>query len=262
MNEPILDRVIWLVFSVGLAILSGVTLAYVEQIYQYAPSDKKWWYFLRNTWFNNIVRFFYAVCIPAIALFSQGVLTYRGLGFKPFPWSPTVSENGKNWLIWQQDFEALVLILILSGIVLACGLRSSGGYRFGQKTNIWTSLMLATRESFIDQVHWAFYRELFVTIWGVAFGSWIVMGPLSVELLLNPATWTRVKNAPGITSLTINCGILFASTILFIQTQNLWLMLVMEFILRMLFSRAMSPSKRLQRPNHDNAVRINTVGIT
>ncbi|TFG71492.1 MAG: hypothetical protein E4H27_04495, partial [Anaerolineales bacterium] len=234
MNEPILDRVIWLVFSVGLAILSAVTLAYVEQIAQRVPSDKKWWYFLLNPWLNHSLRFVYAICIPAIALFAQGALTYRGLGFKPFPWMPFVSGSGDKWLVWLNDSETMFLILFLTGLVLAYGLQSSGGNRSEHKPNIGTSLITASRESLIDQIHWAFYRELCVTFWGVALGSWIVMVPLSIELLLNPATWTKVKNVQGRTSLIAHSGILFASTILFIQTQNLWLMLMLEFTLRML----------------------------
>jgi len=240
LNESIGDRGSWVAVSIGIAVFSSVMLAYLEQNDQRAPLDKKWWYFLRNPWFHNILRFFYAVSIPSIALFS-GLLTYRGLGFKPLPWSPAVAQNGAIWLMWQHDTETAFVVIVTTWIIMAYGLRTLGKHRgIYQRPGDATSFVLAVRESIIDQIHWAFYRELCIIIWGIARGSWVVIVPLSIELSLNPATWTRIKHERGTTSLIIKCGILFASTILFIQTQNLWLMLIMEFVLRVLFAWAIT----------------------
>ena len=167
MNASILDRVIWLVFSVGLAILSAVTLAYVSQIAQRAPMDKKWWSLLLNPWLQDSLRLVYAICIPAIALFAQGALTYRGLGFKAFPRTANVAGMDSSSSLWANDIETMVIILVLTGLVIAYGLQSSGGKRIGHKPDIGTSLIAASRESLIDQIHWAFYRELCVTLWGI-----------------------------------------------------------------------------------------------
>ncbi len=227
MNESISNRGSWVAVSIGIAVFSSVMLAYLEQNYQRDLLDKKWWYVLRQPWLNNVLRFIYAFSLPSIALFS-GLLTYRGLGFKSLPWSPAAAQNREIWLIWQHDIETAFVVIIVTWIVMAYGLRSLGKHKgSAQRPGGATSIVLAVRESIIDQIHWTFYREFCIIIWGIARGSWVVIVPLSIELWLNPATWTRIKDEWGTTSLIINSGLLFASTILFIQTQNLWLMLIM-----------------------------------
>ena len=167
------------------------------------------------------------------------------MGLKHFPWSPSVPEGQTIWLTWQHDIEKSIVVLMFTGIILTLGLRSIGmNWKF-PRPGFLTVLASSLQESIIDQVHWAFYRELCIRVWGITRGSWIVMIPLSLELLLNPATWTRIKDQRGINTLVVNSGILIASTMLFMQIQNIWLMLCMEFALRMMFARVYVASKRL-----------------
>ena len=237
MNDFIIDRVIWIALSVGIAILSGVVLAYMKQHDQRVTSENTWRSIFRNDWLINILRLLYAVSLPAIALFTQGVLSYRGLGIKFLPWTATVRPNDNMWVVWQHDIESTIVVIILTWLVLTFGLRAVSSRITHQWSKVAAITVSAIRESIIDQVHWSFYRELCIYIWGIANGSWIVVLPLSIELLLNPATWSNINNEVQVTKRIITCGIFLASTILFIQTQNLWVMVVMEIVLRVIFAR-------------------------
>ena len=207
MSASLLDQCIWVALSVGIAILAGVMNAYAKQMVQRTPADKKWLAILRTPWFIDTLRLLYAISIPALALFFSGILSYRGLGLKPFPWSQQSSEGQTLWLTWQQDFEKTVVVCGLTYLILNMGLRSAGSSKNNPRPGLLTATLSGLQESIIDQVHWTFYRELCIRIWGIARGSWIVAIPLSVELFLNPATWTRLKDQRGINSLVVNCGI-------------------------------------------------------
>jgi hypothetical protein len=236
LTNAILDRVIWIALSVGIAILTGVTSAYLELQFHRAPAGKRWWDFLRQPWFTQSLRLIYALGIPAFALFWQGLLTYRGMGFKAFPWTSSVIQDDARWTVWQHDIEMTCLVTLITWLILHVGVKSSSDHHEYPRPDFISSILTAIRESLIDQVHWAFYRELCIILWGLASGSWIVILLLSAELLFNPITWTKIKHQRGIQALAIKSGILFASTILFIETQNIWLMGCMEFTLTMLFS--------------------------
>ena len=232
MNESIIDRGLWVALSTGIAILAGVFYAYLEQKAQpTSPEHKK---FAPDPWMVNSLRLIYAVSIPALALFTQGSLTYRGLGLKPFPWSAMASIGRSPWRTWQMDVEATVVVMFLTWIIFYLGFRSAG-YRKTQSLR-WSSIANAFREGVIDQVHWAFYRELFVYFLGIGVGSWLGIMPILAECLLNPGTWTRLKNTHSRTALIFAGGLLVASLVLFIQTQNLWLMVGYEVATRLVFS--------------------------
>jgi hypothetical protein len=222
-----------------------VLKAYAEFIYQKAPEPAKWWHFGLNPVFVDSSRLLYATCIPAAALFLQGVLTYRGLGFKAFPWSSAAVDHQVTWAVWQGDSEQTVWVTAVTWLLLSLGLRASSVVYKQYKPGTLVSALSGAQETIIDQAHWAFYRELCIVLCGISYGAWIVAVLLSVELLLNPATWTRIKNQEGINSLAVNSGIFITSTILYLHTQNLWLMLLMEFILRLLFARVFAALKRL-----------------
>lgn len=232
MNESIIDRGIWVALSTGIAILAGVLYAYLEQKAQQSSPNSKT--FDPDPWIVHSLRMIYAVSLPALALFTQGSLTYRGLGLKPFPWSATASIGDTPWRIWQLDAEATVTMILVTWVIFYLGFRSAG-YRKAQSFHA-SSIKNALRESVINQVHWAFYRELFVYFMGIAVGSWLGIIPSLAEALLNPGTWTRLKNRHERTSLVFTSGLFIASLVLFIQTQNLWLMLLYEIATRLVFS--------------------------
>ena len=245
MSTSLLDQGILVALSVGIAILAGVVSAYLEQTYDRDPTKLKWWDFMRKRWVIDTLRLLYAIIIPAIALLLQGTLSYRGLGLKPFPWAPSVTDRQAFITAWQKDVEFTLMVLAVCWIILTLGLRSVAGFRNYAKPGIPAAALSSIYESIINQVHWAFYRALSIAIWGIASGSWVVVIPIVLELFLNPATWTRLKDQRGINVLIVNSGIFLCSTILFLQTQNLWVMLCLDFVLRMIFARVLMASKRL-----------------
>jgi hypothetical protein len=252
LTASLIDQGIWVSLSVGIAILAGVFNAYIDQTSKRTPKLEKWYVILSNPSFRDALRLIYAISIPAVALFSQGILSYRGLGLKPLPWSTSVTDRKTLLLTWQNDLELTILLLISNWIILSLGLRS---FRINYpKPGFINGIIPSIQESLIEQVHWAFYRELCITIWGIAVGSWITVIPVLLELVLNPATWSRIKSQKGVNSLVANSAIFISSTMLYIQTQNLWLMLCFDMLFRWMFAKIFCTSKSLQRSNNDNSM--------
>ncbi|MDF1512763.1 MAG: hypothetical protein P1S60_03020 [Anaerolineae bacterium] len=237
MTPAIVDRSIWVALSTGLAILFTVLYAFMDQVNARHSAVRKWWELVRSPGFIKILRLLYATSIPAVALFTQGALTYRGLGLKSLPRTQIAAQASNSWQTWQADAEVSATVCFVTFFILTAGIRRSGTHRPGDSPDPIMVIGNSFYEGFVNQIHWAFYRELFIFLWGIAFGSWLVVIPLTLELLLNPANWSEFKDQHGITRRLIQTAIFVASTIQFIQTQNLWLMLIADMLLRMSFYR-------------------------
>jgi hypothetical protein len=79
-------------------------------------------------------------------------------------------------------------------------------------------------------VHWAFYREPFVLLWGLSLGTWAGLLPVAFEAGINPARWDDLRVPPHGRDLLIRVGLAIVGALLFLETQNLWLAILMDAV--------------------------------
>jgi len=167
------------------------------------------------------------VGIPAMALLWRGALTERGLGLKSLPWSSSPALSSTTLADWAKDIGWAISIALGAWAVLLIG-----DYRVkrivGTATRRQHKVSIALREATYHQIHWAFYREPFVLLWGIPTGTWAGLIPLTFETLTNPARWAEL-NAPHTgRALLIRAALAVVSVLIYIQTQNLWLALLVD----------------------------------
>jgi len=85
------------------------------------------------------------------------------------------------------------------------------------------------REAAYHEIHWAFYRNAPVLAWGAYGGVWGGLALVVLEAALNPA-WRAGLAAPQRAPAQLLRGALaVVSGALFLQTQNLWLALILHW---------------------------------
>ena len=179
-------------------------------------------------WIIHPLRLLYAVGIPAMALLWRGALTPSGLGLKPFFWAADqmLSTAPGSLDNWARDLGWTCAFAIGFWVLVAIADRTTKSLSPSRETR--RSLGEALREAVYHQAHWAFYREPFVLLLGVGMGTWAGLLPVAGEALLNPARWTDLQSPARGRNLLIRVGLAVLSAMLFIQTQNIWLMLLAD----------------------------------
>jgi hypothetical protein len=180
-----------------------------------------------SPWLVQPLRFVYGIGIPALVLFTQGSLSSRGMGLKPLPWgapqldasgpaSPTVGD-------WASDLGWVVLLVLVIWAAVAAGLAHAKPAASAPSSgrSYWA---VALREATYYQVHWAFYREPFVVLWGAATGVWLAALPVLLELVVSPTFWesARAGREPYARRLLLRGGLFVAGGLLYLKTGNLW----------------------------------------
>ena len=238
-ETALLERWVWLNVSLVIALLASALRWFLERphLQKYLGADavpsadavptsyRAVW---EMPWIIHPLRLLYAVGIPALALLWRGVLTPSGLGLKPFFWATdqTLSTLSGSWDSWVRDlgwtcaFAGGFWVLVL--------LADRAAKRLSPPRKTRHSLSAALREAVYHQAHWAFYREPFVLLLGVGMGAWAGLLPIAGEALLNPARWTDLQSPARGRDLLIRVGLAVLSAMLFIQTQNIWLMLLAD----------------------------------
>ncbi len=193
-------------------------------------------------WIIHPLRLLYAVGIPAAALLWRGVLTSSGLGLKPFFWAadqalPAVSAPALSgsWDSWVRDLGWTCAFA--GGFWALIAIADKTAKRLSPPRVTRRSLSVALREAVYHQAHWAFYREPFVLLLGVGMGAWAGLLPVAGEALLNPARWTDLQSRTRGRDFLIRVGLAMLSAMLFIQTQNIWLMLLADMSLAWLLGQ-------------------------
>lgn len=190
-------------------------------------------------WTYQIARMVYAVGIPALALFWRGALTSTGLGLQPFFWTENASLNPSRagWDNWAHDIGWTCASA--AGVWLLVTIGDYSSTRFsGHRPAKRHSLGLALREAIYHQTHWAFYREPFVLLWGSELGAWAGLIPVAGEAIVNPYRWTDLQSPDRGRDLVIRTGLAVMSAVLYVQTQNIWPVLVADTILVWLLGHA------------------------
>lgn len=229
-ETALLERWVWLNISLVIALLASALRWFLERPHlqkhlgldaALTPYHAVW----DIPWIIQPLRLLYAVGIPALALLWRGVLTPSGLGLKPFFWAADQAASG-NWDTWVRDLGWTCAFAGGFWVLVALADRATRHLSSPHTTR--RSLGMALREAVYHQAHWAFYREPFVLLLGVGMGAWAGLLPVAGEALLNPARWTDLQYPTRGRDLLIRTGLAILSAMLFIQTQNIWLMLLAD----------------------------------
>ncbi len=227
------ERWLWLIVSFGITLLVvGVRLAQdLAQKRDGSPALPRL-ITPKSPWIQ-LLRFLYTVGIPALALLWRGALTERGLGLKPIHWTAAVASN---WTSWAADIGWACALSLGTGAVLWLGNLSRTQQtppsndiaRNQTPPQIQHRPDIALREALFHQVHWAFYREPFVLLWGAPVGAWLGLLLVALEAIINPIHWSALRSPARGRILIIRIGIAIMSTMLYIQTQNLWVAILAD----------------------------------
>lgn len=228
--EPILERWVWLIASLGIAILAAaIQWLLSERIREGRMKPPS----ALAIWLLHALRLLYAVGIPAAALLWRGVLTPTGLGLKPF---------AGNWSEWASGIGWTFAVVCTAWAIIKLGLWNSHRLSPHQRHAATRhSSGVALREAVYHQTHWAFYREPFVLLWGVELGTWLGLLLVAFEAALNPNRWLDLQEASQGRDLLVRIGLAIASAILFIATQNLWLMILGDAALGWMLGQTRHP---------------------
>ena len=232
-ENALLERWVWLNISLVIALLASALRWLLERPHLQrhlhtnnspTPYRPIW----DIPWIIHPLRLLYAVGIPSLALLWRGVLTPSGLGLKPFirAADQALSTGPGSWDTWMRDLGWTCAFAAGFWVLVALADRTTG--RLSPPRTTQRSLDVALREAVYHQAHWAFYREPFVLLLGVGMGAWAGLLPVAGEALLNPARWTDLQSPTRGRDLLIRAGLAILSAMLFIQTQNIWLMLLAD----------------------------------
>ncbi len=222
----LLERWFWLAISLTLAIFA-ILLRWIlaRPGSRYAADFHAWLQHPGAIWTIQTARLLYALGIPTLALFWRGALTARGLGLQAAPWRGGLV----NWEDWMRDLgwgvflgAGLWLLVRLSDVMIHRQMSIAANPR-----REWS---VALREAIYHQAHWAFYREPFVLLWGASLGTWAGLLPVAFEAGINPARWEDLRTPARGRDLLIRVGLAVVGALLFLKTQNLWLVILVDAV--------------------------------
>ena len=183
----------------------------------------------------QVLRGLYFLGLPAAALFwGRDAVIGRFLGLKPLV-LPNQIEGGQDallsaaWSAWAYDLGSAAtigvgagLLLFLAALARRRALTGMGSDRTGPSR----SPLLNARETLYHEAHWAFYRNAPIVALGPYWGPWTGLALAGIEALLNPH-WRTSLNSPGSAWQAMSqAALAVVSTLLFLQTQNVWLALL------------------------------------
>ncbi len=201
-----------------------------------------------SPWLLQLARLLYYLGLPFVALvWGQDALVGRLLGLQPLRIPPTLAAGGggvdwaANWLDWIRDAGWTAALGFAAGGLLALGwlayrrahfLTASGPVELGeyQAAGVDSSAWLLLREAVYHEVHWAFYRNAPILLLGTCWGSWMGLVLVGLEALLNPAWRHDLAHPRHAPARLMRFGLAVLSTLLFPLTGNLWLALLLHWM--------------------------------
>lgn len=228
------ERWLWLAGSLLLACL----VSWIGWAIRNMGGSPKVWYSKWCAWrgragLQHTARLLYAVGIPVAALLWRGVLKESALGLKSFPWLPGDSLTHmlpSTWADW------LTNTLWAAGVALGAVALVALAQSYLRRTEspapqARRDLTISLREAVIHEAHWAFYREPFILLWGTETGAWAGVLLALLEAAVNPARWADLREVTASHALLLRAALAISSTLIFLLTQNLWLMLLTHTLL-------------------------------
>lgn len=185
-----------------------------------------------SPWMGEIIRLIYYLGIPFLVAVS-GLLGADLLGISGTDWIPGENVQGFLWEDWARGLGlSAVVVLSVAGVWFVARLvsRTAGIIPVlqGIPGPLWQRLLAAL----YDQIHWAFYRSAPI-LWmdDLYWGTFAGLALILVEAGLNPALWWKLKSPETAGPPLLRLGIAGASSLLFLGTQNLWLMTGVHLVL-------------------------------
>lgn len=186
----------------------------------------------------RVLRFLYYVGIPSAALFwGRDAVVARLLGLKRLELPIQAAPGGNaslstNWADWANDLGWVAVLglgstglLVLATFAYRRALKSVKDLGRDTRTSGW----IAAREAAYNEIHWAFYRNAPIVALGRYWGTWAGLGLVALEAMTNPA-WRKDLQEPGQAwSRLSRAALAVVSCVLFLQTQNLWLALLLHW---------------------------------
>lgn len=223
----LLERWFWLTISLAIAIFAILVRWILERPgSRYAADFRAWQRKPGAVWAIQSARLIYALGIPTLALLWRGALTARGLGLQAAPWRGGLV----NWEDWMRDLgwaiflgAGLWLLVRLSDVMIYRQM----GVAADHPRREWST---ALREAIYHQAHWAFYREPFVLLWGLSLGTWAGLLPVAFEAGINPVRWEDLRSPTRGRALVIRAGLAIVGALLFLETQNLWVAILVDAV--------------------------------
>jgi hypothetical protein len=223
------DRWLWLGGSVLVALVTTWTT----------------WFLRRQAWAERLTlspffppllqlaRFLYYIGGPFAALFwGQDAIVERLFGLSPLPslFGPPLPLE-ERWRLWMDGVHGLGWAVFLGAaawatlvvIWRAAGRRSDGNIRLPLSTPA------ALRESAFQETHWMFYRNGPSVILGTYWGTWVGLGVIALEALLNPWWWAALREPEKRPLPLIRASMAVLSTAFYLQAPNLWLSILLHW---------------------------------
>lgn len=227
-SSPLLLWVIASVLSYG----AGTTLAW------YVRRREAW----RGPYDRGLVegaRFVFYLVVPYLALGGwprqpyQGLLAPGDMGLV----GPGPAWPASRWLEAAGTGLAMALgTLILLLVARSQAARNAGTGVLGFQSRPWWLLLV---DGLYLEVHWAFYRGALIVMLGDLYAG--VFGGLVlvfVEWSLNPSWRDGWRQPSSAAALWLRAALALLSALLFLLTRNLWVCLVMHWLLTLIVWRS------------------------
>lgn len=176
---------------------------------------------------GEVALFIFSIGLPFLALIAGSLsLDLLGLGTDWFVDGHALGFGLEDWLRGLGVTASAVAFVL---IVLWFAVRFGAVTRWiGQR-----GMLLTLRNAAYNEVHWAFYRSPFVLLLGDAYwGTLAGLVMIVVELL---AWRAMLRRASRDVLLLAMC--LLTSSLLYLATRNLWLMIAAHVMIRMVGER-------------------------
>ena len=226
-----LSPLLWWPIASVLAYAAGTTLAwYVRR--------RDAWRVPYDPWLIEGARFVFYLVVPYLALGGWPRQPYQGL-LAPVDMGlvgPGPTWPASRWLEAAGTGLALTLgTLIIVLVARSQATRAAGEDALGFPSRPWWRLLV---DGVYLEMHWAFYRGALAVMLGDLYAG--VFGGLGlgfVEWSLNPS-WREAWHQPArAASLWLRAALTLLSAMLFLLTRNLWVCLVMHWLLTVIVWR-------------------------
>jgi hypothetical protein len=190
-----------------------------------------------SSWLLQALRLLYYLGMPfAALLWGHNAVVERVLGLKRLDLSiadgnAVSADVAANWLEWAHDVGWAAALSFGTWVVLALGWRAcrralNATGKESAVARASSSGWVLLREAAYHEVHWAFYRNAPILTAGTYWGTWIGLGLAMLEAALNPAWRNDLSDAQRASGTLMRGALGVFSTLLYLETQNLWLALV------------------------------------
>lgn len=217
--DPALQLLVWMIVSLTLGLI-GCVVVRGGQLDASPYGDA----------LGEVALFMFNIGLPFLALIAGSLsLDLLGLGTDWFVGGHALGFGLEDWL---RGLGAAASAAAFVLIVLWFAVRSGAAARWVDRRGV----LLTLRNAAYDEVHWVFYRSPFVLLLGDAYwGTLAGLAVIVVELL---AWRAMLRRAPRDVLLLAMC--LLTSSLLYLATRNLWLMIAAHVVIRVVGERLLS----------------------